>query len=46
MHYEELDEDYAVVVERSPLALSSVLPQALAKKQFGKLSRLYFYSSE
>ncbi|XP_067936247.1 U3 small nucleolar RNA-associated protein 4 homolog [Watersipora subatra] len=35
MHFEELDDDFALVVERSPLSLSSALPQALAKKQFG-----------
>ena len=35
MHFEELDADFALVVERSPLSLNTALPQALSKKQFG-----------
>jgi len=35
MHFEELNNDFALVVERSPAALSSELPPSIAKKQFG-----------
>lgn len=40
LHFEELDENFAVTVERSPASIADSLPQALAKKRFGTQTRL------